>query len=54
MYVDDFSGYLIKCQIGCHIDNLCVKHVMHADDIYLMAPNPAAVQEFFTFVTILV
>ena len=42
MYVDDLSGYLIMSQIGCHIDNLCVNHVMYADGICVMAPSPAA------------
>ena len=26
-------------------DNLCVNHVMYADDICLMAPSPVALQE---------
>ena len=42
VYVDDLSDYLVKCQIGCQIDNVCVNHVMYADDICLMAPSPAA------------
>ena len=36
VYVDDFSDYLVKSQIGCHIDNVCVNHVMYADDICLI------------------
>ena len=45
VYVDDLSDYLVKSQIGCHIDSLCVNHVMYADDICLMAPSPAALQK---------
>ena len=45
VYVDDLSDYLVKSQIGCHIDSLCVNHVMYADDICLMAPCPAALQK---------
>ena len=45
VYVDDRSDYLVKSQIGCHIDSLCVSHVMYADDICLMAPSPAALQK---------
>ena len=45
VYVDDLSEYLVKSQIGCHIDNVCVNHVMYADDICLMAPSPAALQK---------
>ena len=42
VYVDDLSDYLVKSQIGCHIDNVCVNHVMYADEICLMAPSPEA------------
>ena len=35
MDVDDLSDYLVKSQIGCHIDNVCVNHVMYADNICL-------------------
>ena len=45
MYDDDFSDYLVKSQIGYQIDNVCVNHVMYADDICLMAPSPAALQK---------
>ena len=45
VYVDDLSDYLVKSQIGCHIDSLCVNHVMYDDDICLMAPSPAALQK---------
>ena len=45
VYVDDLSDYLVKSQIGCQIDYVCVNHVMYADDICLMAPSPAALQK---------
>ena len=45
VYVDDLSDYLVKSQIGCHIDSLCVNHVMYVDDICLMTPSPAALQK---------
>ena len=45
VYVDDLSDKLIQSKIGCHIDNLCMDHVMYADDICLMAPSPASLQE---------
>ena len=45
VYVDDLSDYLVKSQIGCQKDNVCVNHVMYADDISLMAPSPAALQK---------
>ena len=42
---DDLSDKLVKCNVGCHITNLCMNHVMYADDICLMAPSAAALQE---------
>ena len=45
VYIDDLSDKLVKCKVGCYIDNLCINHVMYADDICLMAPSPAALQE---------
>ena len=45
VYIDDLSDKLVKCKVECYIDNLCMKHVMYADDICLMAPSPAALQE---------
>ena len=45
VYVDDFSDKLVEGKVGCSIDNLYMNHVMYADDICLMAPSPAALQE---------
>ena len=45
VYVDDLPDKLIKSKVGCYIDNLCMNHVMYADDICLMAPSPASLQE---------
>ena len=45
VYIDDLSDKFVKCKVGCYIDNLCMNHVMYADDICLMALSPAALQE---------
>ena len=45
VYIDDLSDKLVKCKVGCYINNLCMNHIMYADDICLMAPSPAALQE---------
>ena len=45
VYVDDLSDYLVKNEIECHIDNVCVNHVMYADDTCLMAPRPTSLQK---------
>ena len=44
VYVDDLSDRLIKNKIGFHIDNLCMNHIMCADDSCLMALRPASLQ----------
>ena len=55
VYVDDLSDKLVKSKVGCSIDNLCMNHVKYADDICLMAPSPAALQELINiYVMILV
>ena len=41
VYIDHLSDKLVKCKAGCYINNLCMNHVMYADDICLMAPSPA-------------
>ena len=33
--VEDLSDKLVKSKVGCSIDNLCLNHVMYADDICL-------------------
>ena len=45
--VNDLSDKLARSKVGCSIDNLCMNHVMYmyADDICLMAPSSAALQE---------
>ena len=46
IYIDDLSDKVVKCTVGCYIVNLCMNRVMYADDICLMAPSSAALQEF--------
>ena len=36
---------LVESKVGCSIDNLCMNHVMYADDICLMALSLAALRE---------
>ena len=45
VFVDDLYDKLVESKVGCPIDNLCMNRVMYADDISLMAPSPAALQE---------
>ena len=45
IYMDDLSLILSDSGIGCHIDDLCINHVFHADDLCLLAPRAIALQE---------
>ena len=38
VYMDDLSSLLNMSRIGCHIDDVCINHGFHADDLCLMAP----------------
>ena len=53
VYVDDLSDKFVKSKIRCSIDNLYMNHVIYADDICLMAPSPAALQELINICKIL-
>ena len=38
IYMDNLSVLLSQSGIGCHIDDICINHVLYADDLCLMAP----------------
>ena len=44
VYIDCLSKQLTKLQIGCHINSVCMNHLMYADDMVLIAPSPRALQ----------
>jgi hypothetical protein len=44
-YVDDLSSQLNVLPIGCYVGNVCVNHLMYADDIVLIAPSAAGLQK---------
>ena len=35
---------LLSCNAGCYINDMCINHVMYADDICLLAPSASAMQ----------
>ena len=43
--MDDISLLLFKSGIGCHIDDLCINHVLYANGIFLMASYAIALQD---------
>ena len=49
-YMVDLSVLLSQIGIGCHIDDLCINHAFHADDLCLMAPCAIALQELLIYV----
>ena len=52
VYVDDLSDKLVKSKVGCSIDNLCMNHVMYADDVCRMSPSHAALQEVINMILV--
>ena len=43
--MDDFSEMLNDSGISCYTDNVCVNHVIYADDLCLMALCAIALQQ---------
>ena len=44
LYIDELSYQLNNCNLGCHINNVCVNHLFYADDLCIMAPSPVGLQ----------
>ena len=44
LYVNQLTDKLIACNAGCYFNSMCIKHVMYADDICLLAPTASAMQ----------
>ena len=38
IYMNALSNKLVKCDVGCHIGNVCVSHGFYADAVCLMVP----------------
>ena len=45
VYVDELSSRLLDSQTGCHMNGVCMNHVMYADDLTLMAPSAKGLQK---------
>ena len=48
VYVDDLSQDLILSKAGCFINNVCVNHLMYADDTVLLAPSARGLQHLLS------
>ena len=44
VFIDDLSRTLHSMPFGCYISNMCVNHLVYADDMVLLAPSPRALQ----------
>ena len=44
LYVNQLTDRLLSCNAGCYINDMCINHVMYADDICLLAPSASAMQ----------
>ena len=47
LYVNQLTDGLLSCNAGCYINDVCINHVMYADDICLLAPSASAMQSLF-------
>ena len=45
IYIDDLSNELVLCKSGCYINEQCMNHVIHVDDICLLAPSAIGLQQ---------
>jgi hypothetical protein len=45
LYVDRLSNLLLDSRIGCFINNVCLNHLLYADDLCLLAPSAIALQK---------
>ena len=45
LYMDQQSVNLTKLWVGCVFDNVCINHILYADDTVLLVPSPAALQK---------
>ena len=44
LYVNQLTNQLIVCKEGCYFNDMCINHVLYADDICLLAPTASAMQ----------
>ena len=44
LYVNQLTNQLIACKDGCYFNDMCINHVLYADDICLLAPTASVMQ----------
>ena len=48
VYMDDLSGRLDKCMTGCVIGEIILNHLMYADDLVILSPYSAGLQQLLS------
>lgn len=51
VYIDDLSRQLNECKTGCIVGNQVVNHLMHADDLVILCPYTAGLQQMLRICT---
>ena len=46
LFVNQLTNKLIPCKARCHFNDMCINHVLYADDICLLTPSAIAMQTF--------
>ena len=44
LYVNQLTNRLIACKADCYFNDMCINHVLYADDICLFTPSASAMQ----------
>ena len=48
VYMDDLSESLNKCRTGCVIGEIILNHLMYADDLVILSPYSAGLQQLLS------
>ena len=51
LYVDDLSKRLNACKTGCMVGDMLVNHLMYADDLVVLSPSSAGLQQLLNICT---
>ncbi len=52
LYIDDLSKQLNACDTGCTIENKQVNHLMYADDLVVLSPSSAGLQQLLSICSV--
>ena len=51
LYMDDLSSELNKCRTGCLVGNSLINHMLYADDLAVLSPSSAGLQQLLLICT---